>query len=487
MTELIVKAGLSYLLGSIVGSLLIGRLKGGVDIRALGSGNAGATNALRTLGRGIAFWVLAIDLAKGFVATRLIAPALLPGIAPAPPALGAWCVTACALAVMLGHVYPLWFGLRGGKGVATLVGAVLGIDPWLLAAMVLTWLAAVVLFGFVGLASMLATLALAVEIAIGNFAPRLPLLAFAVAAAALILYTHRSNIARMRAGTESRARRLWLFGNRGYRIPETSEPLEAAKIRDRLPREDRERVSAIETVWSTSSTNTVLLARANPPVGTSEVLLAEHQSAGRGRRGRAWLAPPGGAICLSLSWTFREVPADIGALSLVVGVCALNALRSQGVRGAALKWPNDLLSEGRKLGGVLIELRAESGGPACVVIGIGLNVALGAALLKRIAGMGLEATDLRSAGLAAPSRNSIAAALVSACLRGLAAFEREGLKPFIEEWRAADALRGRPVAVSGADGTARGLARGVDLHGALLIETREGLRRFIAGDVTVRP
>src|SRR5947207_12215043 len=121
VTELIVKAGLSYLLGSIVGSLLIGRLKGGVDIRALGSGNAGATNALRTLGRAIAFWVLVIDLATGFVATRLIAPALLPGIAPAAPALGAWCVTVCALAVLLGHVYPLWFGLRGGKGGATLV------------------------------------------------------------------------------------------------------------------------------------------------------------------------------------------------------------------------------------------------------------------------------------------------------------------------------------------------------------------------------
>jgi acyl phosphate:glycerol-3-phosphate acyltransferase len=212
--ELIVKAGLSYLLGSIVGSLLIGRLRGGVDIRSLGSGNAGATNALRTLGKTIAFWVLLIDLAKGWVATRLIAPAVLPAITPAPPAVGAWCATVCALAVMLGHVYPLWFGLRGGKGVATLVGAVLGIDPWLLAPMVLTWLAAVVLFGFVGLASMLAALALAVAVALGNFTPRLPLLSFAVLAAALILFTHRSNIARMRAGTESRARRLWLFGAR---------------------------------------------------------------------------------------------------------------------------------------------------------------------------------------------------------------------------------------------------------------------------------
>ncbi len=214
MTELIVKTGLSYLLGSVVGSLLIGRLKGGVDIRSLGSGNAGATNALRTLGSKIAFWVLVIDLAKGWVATRLIAPATLPGIAPAPPALEAWCVTGCALAVMLGHIYPLWFGRRGGKGVATLAGAVLGIDPWLLVPMALTCLAAVVLFGFVGLASILAALALAVAIALGNLSPRPPLLAFAVLAAALILFTHRSNIARMRAGTESRARRLWLFGAR---------------------------------------------------------------------------------------------------------------------------------------------------------------------------------------------------------------------------------------------------------------------------------
>jgi glycerol-3-phosphate acyltransferase PlsY len=215
MIELLVKACLAYLLGSLVGSLLIGRLRGGVDIRSLGSGNAGATNALRTQGKAVAFWVLLIDLAKGVVATRLIAPAALPGIAPAAePALHEWCVTVCALAVMLGHIYPIWFGLRGGKGVATLVGAVLGADPWLLVPMVLTWLAAVVLFGFVGLASMLATAALAVTIALGGSSPRLPLLGFAVLAAALILYTHRSNIARMRAGTESRARRLWLFGAR---------------------------------------------------------------------------------------------------------------------------------------------------------------------------------------------------------------------------------------------------------------------------------
>lgn len=214
MIELLVKGGLSYLLGSIVGSLVIGRF-GGVDIRALGSGNAGATNALRTQGKRIAFGVLVIDLAKGWIATHLIAPALLPGIAPAAPALHPWCVTVCGLAVILGHVYPLWFGFRGGKGVATLVGAVLGIHPWLLLPMVLTWLAAVMLFGFVGLASMLSAFALAVSIALSAGSPRAPLLTFGVLVALLILFTHRSNIARMKAGTESRARRLWLFGSRG--------------------------------------------------------------------------------------------------------------------------------------------------------------------------------------------------------------------------------------------------------------------------------
>ena len=214
MIELLVKAALAYLLGSIVGSLAIARLRGGVDIRALGSGNAGATNALRTQGKRIAFWVLVIDVAKGWIATGWIAPALLPGIAPAAPTLHPWCVTVCGLAVILGHVYPLWYGFRGGKGVATLVGTVLGIHPSLLLPMVLTWFAAVVLFGFVGLASMLGAFALALTIALGVGSPRVPLLTYGILVALLILFTHRANIARMSAGTESRARRLWLFGSR---------------------------------------------------------------------------------------------------------------------------------------------------------------------------------------------------------------------------------------------------------------------------------
>jgi BirA family transcriptional regulator, biotin operon repressor / biotin---[acetyl-CoA-carboxylase] ligase len=276
--------------------------------------------------------------------------------------------------------------------------------------------------------------------------------------------------------------------NRGYRLAKTGEPLEAARIAERLSDNVGPRLRSLEVVWSTDSTNTVLLSRPNPPNGTSEILLAEYQTAGRGRRGRAWIAPPGGSICLSLSWTFRDVPADLGALGLVIGVCEWRALRDFGVTEAKLKWPNDLLVNDHKLGGILIELRAETDGPACVVIGIGINVALGAPLLAKIAETGMAATDLVTSGLAQPARNAVAGAVIDSCIRGLLDFEREGLRPFIEDWRQVDALRGRMVDIKGANGdVVRGLARGVDLHGALLVETaEEGLKKFVSGDVSVR-
>ncbi|MGB6486490.1 MAG: glycerol-3-phosphate 1-O-acyltransferase PlsY [Steroidobacteraceae bacterium] len=212
MTELPVKALLGYLLGSIVGSLLVGRLRGGVDIRRLGSGNAGATNALRTQSKLFAFWVLLIDLGKGWIATGPLARARIPGIASAPANWGVWAVAVCGVAVMLGHIYPLWYGFRGGKGVATLVGAVFGASPVLLVPMLVVWLLAAILFGFVGLASILGALAFAVAAGANGVPPRMPMLVFAVLSAALIAFTHRANIARMLAGTEPRARRLWLLG-----------------------------------------------------------------------------------------------------------------------------------------------------------------------------------------------------------------------------------------------------------------------------------
>jgi acyl phosphate:glycerol-3-phosphate acyltransferase len=208
--DLTLKVLLSYLLGSVVGSLLIGGLRGGVDIRTLASGNAGATNALRTQGKSFAMWVLLIDIVKGWVATRVIAQ--LTFMAGGSDPLLAWAPPLCGIAVIVGHVYPVWYGFRGGKGVATLVGVVLGLGPWLLIPLLVTWLVTAMLFGFIGLASMVATVSLPVAVAVTHVEPAAPLLTFGVCAVVLIVFTHRSNIARMQAGREPRARRLWLFG-----------------------------------------------------------------------------------------------------------------------------------------------------------------------------------------------------------------------------------------------------------------------------------
>jgi glycerol-3-phosphate acyltransferase PlsY len=213
VTELVLKTLASYLLGSLIGSLIVGRLRGGVDIRKLGSGNAGSTNALRTQGKSFAFWVLLIDIGKGIVATRLIAPLSLQslGIIGAA-AWREWLPVACAIAVIVGHIYPLWHGFRGGKGVATLVGVLFGLDVYLLLAVVFTWIVLVVLFGFVGLASIIAAASVPFFVSAGGMQPQTPLLTFGVVVALLVLYTHRTNLARMRAHTEPRARRLWLLG-----------------------------------------------------------------------------------------------------------------------------------------------------------------------------------------------------------------------------------------------------------------------------------
>jgi glycerol-3-phosphate acyltransferase PlsY len=203
---LLIKLLLSYLLGSVLGSLLLGRLRG-VDVRQHGSGNAGATNALRVLGRGMAVAVLAIDAGKGIVAVTLI-PALPFG--PGPEL--SWVPILCAFAVVLGHVYPVFHGFKGGKGAATLIGVVLGLMPMGAACVFATWLLVLVLTGYVGLATLCA--ALVAPIYVAAVVPdglASPLGAFALIMAAFVFYTHRENIRRLLGGNENRFERVMLL------------------------------------------------------------------------------------------------------------------------------------------------------------------------------------------------------------------------------------------------------------------------------------
>jgi acyl phosphate:glycerol-3-phosphate acyltransferase len=207
--ELGVKALISYLLGSLLGSLVLGRAKG-VDIREQGSGNAGGTNALRTQGWAFALGVVVIDVGKALLAVGLLPGLDLPFVGVDPSLDRGWLEVVCATAVVVGHVYPVWYEFRGGKGAATLIGAVAVLAPAALVPILLSWLACVALSGYVGLGTMVATATLPVYFAFAR-PLSLPLLVFGVVMAAFVVYTHRSNIERMRAGVENRARRLWLL------------------------------------------------------------------------------------------------------------------------------------------------------------------------------------------------------------------------------------------------------------------------------------
>jgi glycerol-3-phosphate acyltransferase PlsY len=211
MLELGVKFLLSYLLGSLMGSLLVGSLRGGVDIRNLGSGNAGGTNALRTQGAWFALGVVLIDVGKGILAAGVIPALDIPGIGFDPAVSREWLAVACASAAVIGHVWPVYHRFRGGKGAATLVGTLMVLSPVLLLVVLFVFVAVLVLSGFVGLSTMTAVSALPVWIAMTQMPGAMPLFAYTLFMAVFIVYCHRSNIERMLQGNENRNPKVMLF------------------------------------------------------------------------------------------------------------------------------------------------------------------------------------------------------------------------------------------------------------------------------------
>ncbi len=213
MLVLGLKVLVSYLLGSVNGSLLLGRLRG-VDIRTQGSGNAGGTNALRTQGKWFAGLVMLIDIGKGWLATAWLPGLVLPGVAADPAISESWLALACAAAVIHGHCYPLWFGFQGGKGAATAVGALLGLAPGLILPAAVVWLLILLLTGMVGLATMLAAVCLPIYLLATDTQGQMPLLMFSIVLAGYIVFTHRTNIQRIRRGEETRIESVMLLRRR---------------------------------------------------------------------------------------------------------------------------------------------------------------------------------------------------------------------------------------------------------------------------------
>jgi glycerol-3-phosphate acyltransferase PlsY len=214
MLELGVKFLLSYFVGSIMGSMAIGKLRGGVDIRTMGSGNAGGTNALRTQGWLFALGVVVIDIGKGAVAAGAIPSITLPIIGNDPEISRTWLTLSCAAASVIGHVWPMWHNFRGGKGAATMIGTLIVLDPPLIIPVILMWAWILVLSGYVGLSTMIAGASAPVYLAVTRLPDDQPLFIYCAALALYIVFTHRSNIRRMIDGNEARNAQLMLFRRR---------------------------------------------------------------------------------------------------------------------------------------------------------------------------------------------------------------------------------------------------------------------------------
>ena len=276
---------------------------------------------------------------------------------------------------------------------------------------------------------------------------------------------------------------------RGYQLGAAVELLDLRGLHAAAARAGLALPAATEVIFEIGSTNEYLHAAAAPPPGAPRLVFAELQTAGRGRRGREWLAPFGSGLTFSIGWTFAEMPADLSALSLALGVCVVRALRECGASGVQLKWPNDIVHGHAKLGGLLLQMRSEAGGPACVVAGLGLNLRLPAAARAALRSPQATAvTDLAAAcGVPAPGRQHVAAVVAARMLAGLDEFARAGYPPFAHDWTRFDSLRDAPVTVLRHDGAFDGIARGADREGALCVEMPGGgVERVHAGDVSLR-
>lgn len=211
MLELGTKFLLSYFIGSLMGSLIMGRIRGGVDIRKMGSGNAGGTNALRTQGFVFALGVVVIDVGKGIIGAGVVPGLMLPFIEPSPEISRIWLAIACAAAAVIGHVWPMWHEFRGGKGAATLIGTLIILAPTIILPVLLAWAVVLSLSGFVGLATMSAGVAAPIVIGLTLLPDQQPVFIYCVGMAMYLIFSHRSNINRMRAGTENRLSRAMIF------------------------------------------------------------------------------------------------------------------------------------------------------------------------------------------------------------------------------------------------------------------------------------
>ncbi|MEH6611496.1 MAG: bifunctional biotin--[acetyl-CoA-carboxylase] ligase/biotin operon repressor BirA [Halioglobus sp.] len=271
---------------------------------------------------------------------------------------------------------------------------------------------------------------------------------------------------------------------RGYRIPGGVDFLSEVDIRGGLTSDASALMNDLLLLNETDSTNAELMRKISVGAVSGLVCTAEQQTAGRGRLGRTWVSPFAGSVYLSLMWEFSQGAAALQGLSLGVGVAVVRALESLGVEGVKLKWPNDILYDGAKLGGVLLEMAGDAAGVCQVVVGVGINVSI-----PRSVAASIDQSWIDLGGICAgatPRRSTVVAALLNEILPMVAGFESEGFSPLHQAWTDLDAYADQPVVIHSGEKRQRGICRGVDGRGALQLETSTGIQPIFGGEISLR-
>ncbi|TPV58295.1 bifunctional biotin--[acetyl-CoA-carboxylase] ligase/biotin operon repressor BirA [Aestuariibacter sp. GS-14] len=265
---------------------------------------------------------------------------------------------------------------------------------------------------------------------------------------------------------------------KGYKLNRPFILLDEAQITQRIQMPLKGKVRVAQVIESTNTE----LKEGSTPRANGDVILAEIQTAGRGRHGRQWLAPVGGSLTMSMYWRFNDGYQSMAGLSLLVGIAVCQALKDCGLDDARLKWPNDVYLYGKKLAGVLIEVEGQLGAPADSIIGIGLNVTVP----ENEFDVGQPHIDMSQVLGAEINRNDVAARIIEQLWTLLPAFTQRGFEPFVSDWQELDWFADRTVVIKAGNKRISGINRGIDASGALLLETSDGITRFHGGEVSLR-
>ncbi|RZQ57303.1 bifunctional biotin--[acetyl-CoA-carboxylase] ligase/biotin operon repressor BirA [Pseudidiomarina tainanensis] len=269
---------------------------------------------------------------------------------------------------------------------------------------------------------------------------------------------------------------------KGYKFANELKLLHLNVISDFL-NSNQENAQDIHLERVVGSTNDFIKHAITHNIDSGYAVFSEAQTAGRGRRGKRWVSPFGSNLYMSMYWRLEDGMGAAMGLSLALGTVIAELLSELGVYDVEVKWPNDVIVNGKKLAGILIELEGQALGVAHVIIGIGVNIKMPSWLADQIDQPWTDLSTLLNNNF---DRNHIAAMLLAKCRQALRVYEQEGLKPFISRWQRFDRLAMKPVRIIMGDKELHGIAEGIDESGALLVKRDGKLERFHAGEVSLR-